>query len=262
MNGIGFSEIVIIFLLVLLFFGSKELPDFIRKTAQLIGKLRKYSDTVRRELSDLATIGEPVQTFEDEVGKKKKVIREACYQKMSALTEEERAQKSAVITEHLLNTDEIKKANSVMIYVSAKTEVQTHQCIEKLLAMQKRVVVPYWKPGSIEIGIAEIKVFSADLAPGAQDTLEPVAGIRDNFFKSDIQMVVCPGVGFDKQGGRLGRGRGCYDYFMKELKGKIPVVGLAYECQKLDEYLPFDYHDVPVEAVITELGIQRFTGNK
>jgi 5-formyltetrahydrofolate cyclo-ligase len=79
---------------------------------------------------------------------------------------------------------------------------------------------------------------------------------RDNFFKSDIQLIVCPAVAFDRYGGRLGRGKGSYDRFLKEMKGRVPIYGIAFDCQIMgsQDRLPFAYHDVVMDQVVTESG--------
>ena len=60
---------------------------------------------------------------------------------------------------------------------------------------------------------------------------------------------------FDIYGGRLGNGKGYYDSFLKEIKGRIPLFGIAFDCQIRSENLPFDYHDVSMDQVITESGL-------
>ena len=261
-SGLGFFEIIIIVLIVLMFFGSKELPRFIREAARMIGKLRLYSEKVRRELNEVTNItsdiASPEKSFRDEVTEKKNKVREICLKKRKSLTEEEHKKKSASITGHLFETEEFKKAQTVLLYAATKTEVQTEECIKSILAKGKRIILPYCYSNSSEMGIAEIKDFSTDIRVGEYKMLEPVDEIRNNFLKSDIQLIICPGVGFDKNGARLGRGKGCYDAFIKELKEKAPIVGFAYQCQMLNEDLPFDYHDIPMDMIITEEGVKRF----
>ena len=261
-SGLGFFEIIIIVLIVLMFFGSKELPRFIREAARMIGKLRLYSEKVRRELNEVTNItsdiASPEKSFRDEVTEKKNKLRAICLKRRQALTEDEHKEKSARIAEKLFETEEYKKAQTVLMYAATKTEVQTEECIKKMLSKGKRVVLPYCYPKSTEMGIAEIKDFSTDVRVGEYKMLEPVDEIRNNFLKSDIQLVVCPGVGFDKNGARLGRGKGCYDAFTKELKEKAPIVGFAYQCQMLNEDLPFDYHDIPMDMIVTEEGVKRY----
>jgi 5-formyltetrahydrofolate cyclo-ligase len=261
-SGLGFFEIIIIVLIVLMFFGSKELPRFIREAARMIGKLRLYSEKVRRELNEVTNItsdiASPEKSFRDEVTEKKNKLREICLKRRKSLTEGEHKQKSARIAEQLFETEEYKKAQTILMYAATKTEVQTEECIKEMLSKGNRVVLPYCYPNSSDMGIAEIKDYSTDVRVGEYKMLEPVDEIRNNFLKSDIQLVVCPGVGYDINGARLGRGKGCYDAFLKELKEKAPIVGFAYQCQMLNEDIPFDYHDIPMDMIITEEGIKRF----
>jgi 5-formyltetrahydrofolate cyclo-ligase len=255
-SGLGFFEILIVLLIVLMFFGSKELPRFIRETGRFLAKVRRYSDKVRRELNDATRITDFDESDYDEVGEKKKKLRTICLDKRKELTDKQRKEYSARIVEQFLDTEEFSSATAVMMYAATKTEVQTRECVETILTQGKRVIMPYCFPNSTEMGIAEIKDYSKDLTSGQYNILEPLNELRDNFLKSDIRLVVCPGVGFDKNGARLGRGKGCYDYFLKELKSKITLVGFAFQCQILEEPLPFDYHDIPVDLLITEKGIQ------
>lgn len=261
-SGLGFFEILIIALIVLMFFGSKELPRFIREAARMIGKLRLYSEKVRRELNEVTSftnnITRPEKSFHDEVNEKKNKLREICLKRRKALTKDEHQEKSERIAEQLFETEEYKKAHAILMYAATKREVWTEQCIRKMLSKGKRIILPYCYPNSSDMGIAEIKDYSTDLRVGEYKMIEPVDEIRNNFLKSDIQLAVCPGVGFDKNGARLGRGKGCYDAFLKEIKEKVPIVGFAFQCQMLNEDLPFDYHDIPMDMIITEEGIKRF----
>jgi 5-formyltetrahydrofolate cyclo-ligase len=141
------------------------------------------------------------------------------------------------------------------MYVSAGAEVHTGECIRELLAQGKRVAIPYVKASGNDLGIASITDLSTDLEKGRFGVMEPIKTLRDNFFKSDLQVIVCPGAGFDTRGGRLGRGKACYDNFLKELHGKSYIIGLAFECQILKNSIPFEYHDIPVDQVITETGL-------
>jgi 5-formyltetrahydrofolate cyclo-ligase len=86
--------------------------------------------------------------------------------------------------------------------------------------------------------------------------------LKGNFLKSDLDLVLCPGVAFDTRGARLGRGKHYYDNFLSELKGKIPIVGLAFSCQISNTPLPCDpYSDIRMDEVITEDGPIMGTGS-
>jgi len=90
-----------------------------------------------------------------------------------------------------------------------------------------------------------------ELEPGAFNILEP----KKEFFRpvspDDIDLVIIPGVAFDKDGDRIGYGMGFYDRFLRSMKKNIPVVALAYEFQIVDD-IPVDDTDVTVHKIITE----------
>ncbi len=257
-TGLGFSEILVVLFVIVLFFGSKELPRFVREIASFMAKARKYSDRVRRELDDLSRPLQESTTASvpkaETAYQKKKKLREEMRKKRDELSAEDRREKSRKIAQHLKETDVYKSSSAVMIYASIDHEVETHDLIQEMMDEGKRVIVPYCIPGTNELGIAQIEDVDRDLEPGSYGIPEPIQDKRDNFFRSDLKLVVCPGVAFDRQGGRLGRGKGCYDGFMGEVKGRIPVYALAFDNQVLDDPIPFDYHDMPVDLVITELG--------
>lgn len=251
-TGLGFFEILLILTVVLIFFGSKEIPRFIREIARIMAVLRKYSDKIRREFDDAVRVDEiPVKSG---VNIDKQKIRENFISIRRKLPLNERKEKSVVIYEYLKSTEVFNSAASVMIYVSTGSEVATREAIRDMINIGKRVVVPYCIKESRNLGIAEICDIDNDLVTGSFGIPEPQENLKDRFFKSDIQLILCPGVAFDMQGGRMGRGKSFYDNFLREFKGRIPVWGLAFNCQVRKEPFPFDYHDIAMDQVVTENG--------
>ncbi|NLP04274.1 MAG: 5-formyltetrahydrofolate cyclo-ligase [Fibrobacter sp.] len=251
----SFSEVLVVLTLVLVFFGSKELPRFVREIAGILAKFRRYSERLKRELDEAAGVNEQFITDKNPVQESKNQKREHYISLRKGLGLSLRAEKSRMIIEHLKSTPQYRDAAAVMIYVSIGSEVETRTAISDMLSAGKRVVVPYCVSGARSLGIAEIKDPEKDLLPGEMNIPEPRKELRDKFFKSDLQLVICPGVAFDILGGRLGRGKAYYDGFLRELKGKIPLFGLAFDCQTSQEALPFDYHDVHMDQIITESGL-------
>jgi 5-formyltetrahydrofolate cyclo-ligase len=143
----------------------------------------------------------------------------------------------------------------IMLYAEMGAEVITRPFIREMLRAGKRIVLPYVIEGGIDMGFAEIHDADADIIIGKKGVPEPRPELRTNYFRSDLEAVVCPGVAFDRQGGRLGRGLGCYDAFLRELRGKVLIIGIAFDCQIMPDKVPFDYHDIPMDMVITESGI-------
>ena len=254
-TGFGFSEILLIATLIVIFFGSKELPSLLREIAKFTAKVRRYSDRIKRELDDVTRSLDPQPVPFAEQQAKKKELRALYISARKKLSNEERANKSSIIGSHLMELEQVKKATMIMLYAEMGAEVITLPLINRLMNEKKRIILPYRLGGNNDLGIAEIHDTEKDIIIGKNRVPEPREELRKTFFRSDLEVVVCPGVAFDLQGGRLGRGLGCYDSFLRELRGKTPLIGLAFDCQILPENLPFEYHDVAMDKVITESGI-------
>ncbi|MCX7726040.1 MAG: 5-formyltetrahydrofolate cyclo-ligase [Chitinispirillaceae bacterium] len=212
-TGLGFTELLVIGVLILVFFGSKELPLFLRELGRISAKLKRYSDKIKRELDEITLSLEPTSPPFEEQKEKKKELRKIYLSKRKNLSEEERYEKSKKIIECLMSLEVYKKATMIMMYAEMGAEVITTPFIKNMLTNGKRIVLPYCIENSNELGIAEIHNIDTDLIVGPKNVREPSKELRKVFFKSDLQLVVCPGVAFDIYGGRLGRGAGCYDSF-------------------------------------------------
>lgn len=252
-TGLSLSELLVIFALVLVFFGSKELPALIREIARFMARVRRYSDKLRRELDSETNPSELSDT--PTTTSKKEQLRNQYLLVRKGIEPTIHKEMSERIYRHLKAMPQFVEASAVMVYVSVGKEVATRNAIADMLEIGKRVVVPFCVPGIRDIGLAEITDPEQDLSPGTLGIPEPRRELRGLFFKSDLKLVICPGVAFDKYGSRLGRGKSYYDNFLRELKGRTPLVGLAFNCQIIDGTLPFDYHDIAMDQIITENGL-------
>ncbi|MBN1127930.1 MAG: 5-formyltetrahydrofolate cyclo-ligase [Chitinispirillaceae bacterium] len=256
--GIGFSEVILIVLLILLFFGSKELPRFLRDGARFVAKMRRYGDKVKEEFDEVTREldGPPPLPHDTAVANRKKELRKKYLAARGALDPAERKKKSEAICGLLKNSEQFKRAGAIMLYLSMGAEVETRPLLQAMLAAGKRVVLPYCRKETQSLGIGEIRDLEKDVIIGEKSVPEPRHDLRDHFFRSDLQLIVCPGVAFDSFGARLGRGFAYYDNFLRELKGRVPMVGLGFDMQVQDEQLPFSYSDVVMDQIITESGFR------
>ena len=87
----------------------------------------------------------------------------------------------------------------------------------------------------------------AHLKKGPYGVAEPV--ISRFIRPEDLDLVITPGVAFDKKGNRLGRGKGYYDRFLSKLPKDTPSIGLAFRLQILPA-VPTTFHDVSVKKVL------------
>ena len=161
-------------------------------------------------------------------------------------TQDYLADSDAVITARVLALPGWRDAECVFIYVSVRTEPDTHALIRAALAAGKRVGVPLCSaPG--EMDAREIASLE-DLLPRAYGLLEPSEGapvVRPEEF--DLAIIPC--VAADERGCRLGHGGGYYDRYLPQMR--CPRVCLCRGRELLPE-VPTEPTDVPMDMVITE----------
>ncbi|MFH1858265.1 MAG: 5-formyltetrahydrofolate cyclo-ligase [Candidatus Omnitrophota bacterium] len=173
-------------------------------------------------------------------------IRRSVLERLKKQKPKTRIRKSCEIEKKLFRRKEFREAETVMFYVSLPEEVNTRRMIRHALRLGKRVALPRLKGGCLVPVV--IRDMVKDLAPGRYGILEPKRGKRSIALRR-IDLVVVPGVAFDARHNRLGRGVGYYDRFLKRLKRRIPVIGLAYQVQRVLA-LPKSSQDIPVSILI------------
>lgn len=177
----------------------------------------------------------------------KKELREKFLKARMELSLEEIEEKSNKIMANLFSLEEFQKAKTVMFYVDAKNEVKTRDAITRALSQGKRVAVPKVKKG---FGLLAMEIKGLDeLSPGAFGILEPDG--EEGISPKEIDLVVVPGVAFDKNCNRMGYGKGYYDNFLPGLRPEVKKVAVAFEMQIADN-LPTDEHDMKMDMIITE----------
>ncbi len=183
--------------------------------------------------------------------KKKEEIRKEFLAKRNRLVPEDIYSKSRVISGKLFSLQEFIRAETVMFYVSFQKEVRTDEMIIEALK-DKRVAVPAVKGGGL--AVFEVADYDGSFEKGSFGIPEPKEGHRKLVKQEVIDLVIVPGVVFDKHGGRIGFGKGYYDRFLKglrEINRNAHVIGLAFEMQVVEE-LKLEKNDVKMDKVITE----------
>lgn len=156
---------------------------------------------------------------------------------------------------------EYKTARTVMYYVDIRAEVRTRQALPDALASRKRIIVP-WCNDDGELELFHLESMG-ELEIGMYSILEPRAELRARKDKhvapQDLDLVMVPGVAFDRRGGRTGHGKGYYDKLLAQARPEILFVALAFECQLFDE-IPMQPHDVFMDKIITESAVYEGVG--
>jgi 5-formyltetrahydrofolate cyclo-ligase len=157
---------------------------------------------------------------------------------------------------------EYQAAKTALFYLDVRAEVRTRHYLPTALGHGKRIVVPYCVAGELELFHLEDM---GELEVGMYKILEPRADLRSVEAKrvavEDLDIVMVPGVAFDRRGGRMGHGKGYYDKLLEHARADTPLVALAFECQLFPE-IPMQSHDVFMDKIITELSVYEGRGRK
>lgn len=190
----------------------------------------------------------------DKKGQEKKQLRKEYLRIRDAMPVEERMAASRRIVNHLCELRCYQEAEVLLLYYSYRSEVVTRFLIEDLLQQGlKQVYLP--KVHGDKMFFYRIRSLN-DLSIGYQGILEPSE--KNEVFGREITkkkrcLLILPGVAFDKEGNRMGFGKGFYDRFLMEYPG-VCHNALAFECQ-IAEQIPCEVHDQKMQRIITEQNI-------
>ncbi|WP_028857486.1 5-formyltetrahydrofolate cyclo-ligase [Psychrilyobacter atlanticus] len=177
----------------------------------------------------------------------KKSVRKTIISQRDLLKLNDIKEKSNKIINKLYNTSNFIKANTIFIFVSFGSEVDTREAIKYMLSLGKTVCVPKVM-GKLDMRAIKISTIE-DLAINKMGILEPRCGVEID--STIIDMVVVPGVAFDKKGYRIGYGGGFYDIFMSKLQGHTSKVGIAFDLQVIED-ISYDSFDMKIDSLLTE----------
>ncbi len=180
----------------------------------------------------------------------KQELRKLILDHIKAQKEEIALFKSRVILEKMMNLPAFKNARTIMCYASFKGEVDTFALMQKAMELHKRVALPLVRKEEERIIPVVIRSLQ-ELKPGAYGILEPVDRMDDRLDPSELDLVVVPGVAFDREHNRLGRGAGYYDRFLSEVPATVPTIALAYDFQIYEALPGIEGHDRPVAYLLT-----------
>lgn len=150
-------------------------------------------------------------------------------------------EKSKNIINKIISLDNYQKALVIALYKSLPSEVEMDDLINYSLKCGKIVLLPKIINKQLEF----IEYHDGDeLKMGSFHVQEPV---NNNICLGKIDMVITPGLAFDKEGHRLGYGKGYYDKFFE--KNDTYKLGVCYSEQLIQD-VPVNYHDIKMDMVI------------
>jgi 5-formyltetrahydrofolate cyclo-ligase len=190
----------------------------------------------------------------DDLKRRKRALRREVRARRDALPPEERERLGQAVARNLLALPQVRRASTVMAFSSFGSEVDTGPIIEQLARDRRRVVLPRVEGRTI----VPVGYRSGDpVKPLSFGAVEPAGG--DPVRPEEIDVVVVPGLAFDRRGHRVGYGGGFYDRFLGRLRPDALTVGICFSFQVVDE-VPHGRGDRPVDLVVTEEGLNGESG--
>ena len=182
-------------------------------------------------------------------------LRREVSRRIAELSEKDRKRAAGRLSDFVRSLEEYSRAGAILGFWPLDDEIDVRLLLRDAISAGKSVALPV---AIVETGELKARNFSGEecLVEGAHGILEPGPN-EEELSPAAVDLVIVPGRAFDHSGSRLGRGKGYYDRFLANVVGKAFRLGVAFECQVFVT-IPADEHDVPVHALVTEVGVRRF----
>ena len=146
------------------------------------------------------------------------------------------------VFDHIERSAMFKSCSNIMLFASLPDEIPTHNVIEQW-AETKNIYLPRVNGNDLDI----IKYEPGMLRKGSYDIMEPEGDVTVS--PEILDLIIVPGVAFDRQGNRLGRGKGFYDRFLTQTHAV--TIAVCFNCQLVDK-IPTEPHDQPAQFLVTK----------
>lgn len=170
-------------------------------------------------------------------------IRRRIKARKTILDDNDRSKAASDVFSRLEQTAAFMLADRILMYHSLPDELSTHDFIRRW-APRKHFYLPRVNGVNLEI----LPYDESRLSLGSFHIEEPTGD--DTTCIDDIELIVVPAVAFDRQGNRVGRGKGYYDRLLCD--SKATKIGVGYDFQLIEEGIDADPHDVQMDIIITE----------
>ncbi len=152
--------------------------------------------------------------------------------------------KSDIIFNKIINTSEYQSANTVALYKNLISEVDTNKLIDYTLTIGKTVSLPRVEDNNLNFYKVDKQTI---LIKSNFGVFEPIS--NQVIPKENIDLIIVPGVCFDKNNNRLGFGKGYYDRYL--MNTKMKKIGICF-IEQLTNNIPADSNDVKMDLIITD----------
>jgi 5-formyltetrahydrofolate cyclo-ligase len=179
----------------------------------------------------------------------KKELRKIVLKERKKLNKDAVNSLSDKIISYLIKMKEFKQSETIMVYLSFKQEVDTFNLIDKMQALGKKVVITYTDKNENVLIPCKLIDLEDSLEKNPFGYLEPKEDSIEKVNSSEIDLIITPGLAFDKKGNRVGYGGGYYDKLLKSAP-QATKIAVSYDFQIFSE-VPNEKFDIPVDYIVT-----------
>jgi len=180
----------------------------------------------------------------------KKWLREKIQTLRDSLPLEERQEKSRAVAERFFRSRYYKDSETILAYYPFRSEIDTTIIINRAIADKKKIILPRVKKN--RLNLYYVHHLLSQLETGSYGIMEPIEEKCIPAQLAEIDLVIVPGVAFDRDLNRLGYGGGFYDRLLCRLGTEVKKVALCFNLQLVPR-IPISEHDMKVDVIITEL---------
>jgi len=188
----------------------------------------------------------------DGIEAEKALLRKTARTRREALSPQFRSEASNAISFHFFDKVAFAPEDAIAGYWRIRDEVDCQPILVRLMDGGQTVILPVVsgveEPLDFRVWHADAPLYEAGFGTLAPSDLAP---------RSEPDLILMPLLGFDRAGTRLGYGGGYYDRTLASLRKRPMLVGLAFAAQGFD-HIPREPHDIPLDAVVTEDGVEFF----
>lgn len=190
----------------------------------------------------------------------KQALRKEIKKRVAAMADEEKVRQSGVVSQKLFRHPKYNSSQRIALFLSMHDEVRTEEILKDAFAKGKVCFIPKYLTNSSHMDMLRLTSLE-DMntlpltswnirQPGDEDNQREEA-----LNTGGLDLILMPGLGFDKSGNRLGRGKGFYDTYLERCmnhpKGKPYTIALAFK-EQLCQEIPVGERDIHIDEVLYE----------
>ncbi|CAH1784458.1 unnamed protein product [Owenia fusiformis] len=187
----------------------------------------------------------------------KKILRKKIKDTINALSREEKERQSSVITQKLIALPVYQQSTRISVFLSMQDEINTMHILSDIFRSGKICFIPCYHGDNMDMLKLNSMADYDSLPVTKWNIKQPnFDDDRENALTTGgLDLILMPGLGFSKEGARLGRGKGYYDNYLRKCvnitKKKPITVALAFKEQIIDD-IPVTESDVPIDTILYE----------